>query len=126
MELPSCMTGFVYFLISRDHPNETYIGQGQDINHRLRKHNSGNGAEFTKYYPPYAVFAYVCGFDGNKPLRLHFEKEWKKEVTRLIGESVNCVICWALVADKIIEIIKESHNFDLRLVMLFHPKDYVD
>ena len=75
------------------------------------------------------MFAYVCGFDGNRRLRKYFEKEWQHEVTVLIEQGVNCVIRWALVANKIIDRIKANHKFrdeqDLRLVMLFDPNDYV-
>ena len=125
LELPNCQSGFVYFLISRDHPGETYIGECQDLNVPLWKHNSGNGSEFTSYYPPYGVYAYVCGFDGNLMLCQHFEGQWKSEVTAMICQGVNCVIQWALVAEKIITRIRESHNFpdqhDLRFVTLFDP-----
>ena len=129
LELPNCMTGFVYLLISRDHPTEFYVGECQDLPTRLRKHNSGNGCNSTGYqHAPYAVFAYICGFDCNESLRLHVEKEWKHAIGDLIKNAIRCRIQWALAAQRIVRRINNSSNFpsvsqhQLRLVILFDPK----
>ena len=129
LELPNCMTGFVYFLISRDYPTEFYFGQCQDLPTRLRKHNSGNGSMSTGYqHAPYAVFAYICGFDCNATLRFHVESQWKIAIGDLIKRGIRCIIQWALVGQTIVRRINNSSNFpsvsqhQLRLVILFDPK----
>lgn len=95
-------SAFVYFLISRDHPTEFYVGECQDLPTRLRKHNSGNGSFSTGYYAPYAVFAYICGFDCNRSLCLYVENEWKNAIGDLISRGIRCRIRWALVAQTIV------------------------
>ena len=79
LELPNCMTGFVYFLISVNDHDRIYIGETEDLGRRLKQHNSGNGTAFTKIGRPYAVFAYVCGFNANQDVRKYFEDEWKNK-----------------------------------------------
>ena len=79
MPLPQCNTGFVYMLVStRDH-TFCYIGETVNITVRLNQHNSGYGSITTCHSSlhPYALFAYVCGFDDNKRLRRSFEFMWK-------------------------------------------------
>ena len=79
MPLPQCNTGFVYMLVStRDH-TFCYIGETVNITVRLNQHNSGYGSITTcpSSLRPYALFAYVCGFDDNKMLRRSFEYMWK-------------------------------------------------
>ena len=39
---------FVYLLISNDKHKHTYVGYTKDLNNRLKLHNSGKGAKFTK------------------------------------------------------------------------------
>lgn len=42
---------FVYFLKSIPFPEKTYIGCSQDVNARLKEHNSGNFFHTSKYMP---------------------------------------------------------------------------
>ena len=73
------------------------------------------------YFLPYAVCAYVCGFDGNDTLRLHFENEWKNEVFILNMQGIMSVLQLALVAKTIIKRITandEFRNYQLQFVML--------
>ena len=57
----------------------SYIGETQNIGVRLNQHNQGYGSHTTcnPSLRPYALFAYVCGFEGNKTLRRQFEYTWK-------------------------------------------------
>jgi len=80
MSLPTCNTGFVYMLVSIRVPTFSYIGETGNIITRLNQHNSGYGSHTTcpLSYRPYALFAYVCGFDDNWNLRRQFEFMWKQ------------------------------------------------
>ena len=75
MSLPTCNTGFVYMLVSTRSSSFSYIGETQNIGVRLNQHNSGYGSNTTcdPSLRPYALFAYVCGFDGNYRLQRQFE-----------------------------------------------------
>ena len=79
MRAPDCNTGCVYMLVSMKVPTYSYIGETKNIHACLNAHNSGNGANSTlpESLRPYALFAYVCGFEDNKTLRQNFEKTWK-------------------------------------------------
>ena len=54
-----------------------YIGETQCIKTRLSNHNSGNGSTLTSplHLIPYAVVAFICGFEGNIILRRHIEQQ---------------------------------------------------
>ena len=82
ISLPQSKTGFVYFLISVRNLDYTYIGECSCITKRLYQHNSGHGSTSTApaHCRPFAVFGYICGFNGeNKPLRRQVEKQWKEK-----------------------------------------------
>ena len=46
----------------------------------LNQHNQDYGSQTTcnPSLRPFALFAYVCGFEGNKNLREQFELHWKR------------------------------------------------
>ncbi len=46
----TCMSWFVYIIDCRDHT--LYTGITNDLKHRIRDHNSGNGCRYTKYRYP--------------------------------------------------------------------------
>ena len=77
IELPDCHTGFVYFLISLKDINKSYIGQTFDLRSRLRAHNSGNGTSFTDLNRPWALYAYIIGFDNNRHKMMSIENSWE-------------------------------------------------
>ena len=70
------------------HPNFTYIRTTLCLRKRLKAHNCGRGAAETTlmYLRPFALFAYICGFNKNscmnskKSLWYTTEKKWKKNV----------------------------------------------
>ena len=68
MALPTCNTGFVYMLVSTRDFTYTYIGMTFNIGARLSQNNSGCGSSSTEpsTLRPFALFAYVCGFEGDK------------------------------------------------------------
>ena len=125
IQLPTCRTGFVYYLISCRDPFISYITT-KFISQRLNQHNSGYGSEGTSPLElrPYAVFAYICGFDGNRQLRYHVEREWKVKRDRLATRGVSCQKSFAQSGQQIIEEINNDarvygNNHDLWLVLLF-------
>ena len=90
--LPQCNTGYVYMLLSMKDTNYTYIGKTLSIRRRIQEHNSGTGSTSTEplHLRPYALFAYICGFDSNKDLLSYIERVWKEKRNRMIrrGEMI--------------------------------------
>ena len=125
VSLPQCNTGFVYMLFSIKRQTYSYIGETICIRQRLKQHNSGYGSTSTapSYLRPFAVMAYICGFDGNKTLRCYVEQKWKERRDTLISNNINDPRQWARSGNDVIESINEdSFNIeksDLRLVLLF-------
>ena len=126
LSLPECNTGFVYFLLSTKRQRFTYIGETKDLRRRLNQHNSGHGSMSTThhYLRPFAVLAYICGFDDNKPLREYVEKRWKEERDKLIRHGNDNVKDWARSGPNAInEIDRTSFSLngrpDLRLILLY-------
>ena len=125
VSLPQCNTGFVYMLFSIKRQTYSYIGETICIRQRLKQHNSGYGSTSTapSYLRPFAVMAYICGFDGNKTLRCYVEQKWKERRDTLISNNINDPRQWARSGNDVIESINEdSFNIeksDLCLVLLF-------
>ena len=118
MTLPFCNTGFVYMLISTRDTSFTYIGQTINIGSRLNQHNSGYGSQTTTPLSlrPFRLFAYVCGFGGDRELRFQFEKSWQNLRITERMRGMNDVRQIARLPSVIIPTIP---NIDLRLVLLF-------
>ena len=126
--LPDCNTGFVYMLISCQDKTFSYIGQTSSIRRRLCEHNSGYGSLSTSPIElrPYAVFALVCGFDGNDRLRRRFESLWQYERDELRRRGVICLRQWALCANRVIENVQtdptNQRRCELRLLLFFEDE----
>ena len=86
--LPSHRLGYVYLLVSTRHLNFVYIGSTYDLVQRRDKHNMGFAATQTAptWLRPWAVLAYVVGFDGSKPKFVMFECKWIRRKDEL-GEN---------------------------------------
>jgi len=82
--LPQDNTGFCYILVSLKRQNRTYIGQTFRLLKRLKQHNSGWGSRQTASptLRPWALLAFVCGFDGRRYCMEEFERQWehKREI----------------------------------------------
>ena len=91
--LPECNTGYVYMLLSIKDKIFTYIGMKNCIQTKLQAHNSGYGSSSTEpvHLHPYALFAYICGFDGRRDLMFHVEHAWKVKRNDLIRNGNNDV-----------------------------------
>ncbi len=122
MPLPQCNTGFVYMLVSTQDYTFSYIGETMNISSRLNDHNSGYGSATTLPLSlrPYALFAYVCGFDGDKVLRRNFEYMWKVRRDYERGTGMNSVKQIARLASQIIPSAENYHHVHLILVLNFH------
>ncbi len=79
VEIPSDISGFCYILISLQDMTSTYIGETRNLIRRLREHNSGLGSKQTasQFKRPWALLAYVVGFDSDDISRQNFEREWE-------------------------------------------------
>jgi len=80
--LPTDGTGQVYIsLVSLRDLNFTYIGSTNDLGRRWDEHNKGFGAEQTAPITlrPYAILAYVTGFDKDESKYVRFENRWIAE-----------------------------------------------
>jgi predicted GIY-YIG superfamily endonuclease len=124
--LPQCNTGYVYMLISLKDFNFSYIGKTLSIRRRIQQHNSGIGSVSTEplHLRPYALFAYICGFDSKNDLLFYIERMWKVKRDGLIRNGVNDLKAWASCGSEIIAELDEE-NFgvnpsDLTLVCLFN------
>ena len=73
--LPECNNGFIYMLMIIKDTLFVYIEETKYIRTRITNHNSGHGSSMTTPFQlrPYAVVAYMCGFDGNNILCHHIE-----------------------------------------------------
>jgi predicted GIY-YIG superfamily endonuclease len=82
--LPEDNSGFCYILVSLQDSETTYIGQTRRLIARLQAHNSGNGASTTSdaRLRPWALLAFVCGFDGDRPAMRRFERDWQRKRDR--------------------------------------------
>ena len=99
----------------------SYIGETQNIGVRLNQHNSGFGSETTcpLSLRPYALFAYVCGFEGDRKLRRQFEDMWKtrRDIERRRG--IDNVKQIARLASMVIPFSQNENNVSLTLVLNF-------
>ena len=56
---------FVYILKSINFPNKTYIGFTNNLNNRLKEHNSGKSI-YTNKYKPWEIQTYIAFTDKKK------------------------------------------------------------
>ena len=80
-QLPLDNTGSVYLLVSLADPASvqgTYVGSTKHLAKRLNQHNAGWGSRQTApaCLRPWAMLAYVCGFDSDYARMRVFEEEW--------------------------------------------------
>ena len=60
------MTNICYFLTNKTNPKYTYVGITNKFSRRIREHNSGKGAQYTKRYKTWFYFIHVCGFESRR------------------------------------------------------------
>jgi len=76
--MPTNGLGFVYLLVSTKQLGCTYIGSTDSLVRRWREHNTGYGAEQTRtiHLRPWAMLAFITGFDGTKSVYTAVENDW--------------------------------------------------
>ena len=116
--LPPDNTGFVYILISLK-AHITYIGSCSNILLRLRRHNSGVGALQTapEQLRPWAIMAYVCGFEGNELLYRGLENSWIAAKNRCLRTNTSSMTSTDIVA--IGHSVMQEYNRDRGLSLRF-------
>ena len=79
VSLPQLDMGYIYVLVSIKDIIFTYIGKTMSIRNIIQQHNSGIGSvsTYTFHIWPYALFAYICGFDSKYYLQFYIERLWK-------------------------------------------------
>ena len=120
--IPNCNTGFVYFIVSVTDPSFSYIGQSLCLKTRLQRHNSGSGSLATSpaRLRPFALYAYICGFDCNKNLMLTVESSWQSKRNTLISHGVTDRKQLATCATHAIDqLYGPTLKEELRLITLF-------
>ena len=128
MPLPQCGTGFVYMLVRIRDISFCYIGETKSLSRRLREHDSGCGSHSTAHISlrSFALFAYVCGFDGNVQL---FEREWKKMRDEEFKRCVYCVKQISRLASSVISRMVPGmfgiDRYGLRLILHFDDEWYI-
>jgi len=80
-KVPDSFSGYCYCLVSLRDRQSTYIGQTMNLRKRLHRHNEGIGGVQTSdpALRPWALMAYVCGFECHRRELLDFEYAWKNE-----------------------------------------------
>ena len=98
--------------------NFYYIGKSTKLMQRLRSHNSGRGSSSTTpmNLRPYALFAYICGFDSNENL-FSVENQWKITRDYFIHQQILDPKPWARASQDII-ISQRNNNNGLKMNMI--------
>jgi len=71
---------YVYYLRSINFPNKTYIGFTQDLQERLKRHNTG-GSIYTADFRPWQIVGFF-GFDEDLKAR-RFERYLKTNAGKI-------------------------------------------
>jgi predicted GIY-YIG superfamily endonuclease len=107
------MTGYVYFLLSVRNRSYCYIGTTTNCTRRrIQEHNSGYGSQSTApaYRHPFAVMAYICGFDGEKSdLCLHMECQLKLKRDEMKRNGTD-VRKWARAGQQVIDMVMSNEG----------------
>ena len=95
---------------------------------RINQHNSGYGSSTTAppELRPFALMAYICGFDGQRDLMFHIERQWKLKRDRVRASGSYDPKEWALAGQEAISYRSTSSSdysseqrSELKLVLLF-------
>jgi len=121
IELPQDSSGYVYILLSIKDKCTTYIGQTQNLVTRLKQHNSGYGSVQTANpaLRPWALLAFVSGFDGNVTKRLAFETAWERRRDQAILRRGR--LPPEDIAQLAVSLLEATDTANLRFVMCSFP-----
>ena len=117
VRLPDCNTEFVYFMVSIKNRRKTYIGESLNIQDRFNTHQRGAGTIFTgeTMNRPWAILAYICGFDGRKLWMKSVEDNWQ----RLRLSAINRGVCDPRELARTALHITNNSNNELRFIQHF-------
>ena len=78
VELNNNNEGYAYLLVSTRDLTHIYLGSTKNLANRLKQHNAGDGSQQTqsKNLRPWAVLAYIVGFDENKAAHESIKNNW--------------------------------------------------
>ena len=98
--IPNDNTGQVYILVSTKDTGFVYIGSTFNLSYRFKQHNSGYGADQTcpSSLRPWAILAYVTGFNGNENQFRRFENRWIQEKQKMLSDTTIQTSVEAIVA----------------------------
>ena len=112
-------------LISVSSTDFVYIGKTTNLIERLRIHNSVYRSSSTEpaHILPYALFAYICGFNEDNHLMYYIENKWKEKREQMIGQGIMEPRAWARGVNDVTNLdysnFGSSVDNELRLVLLF-------
>ena len=104
----------------------TYIDKTFFNQIKKKQHKSDIGSDSTELMNlrPYALFAYIWGFNNNNDLLFYLEMIYKEKWDQLIRNGVNDPKSWAYCGEEIISDLNEERfgvkPTDLTLVCLFN------
>ena len=90
VQVPGDNTGCVYILLSMRDLSTTYIGSTDNLLRRFtQEHNAGRGARQTAPVSlrPWAILAYVTGFNGDRADWMRFETLWIQAKERVMDRD---------------------------------------
>ena len=116
--LPPDNGGFAYLLISTVDTTCAYIGSCHNLIKRYERHNKGLGARQTalESLRPWAMFAYVCGFAGDRTRFLSFETEWILAKIRA-GTAASSPNYLVDLAEGLVSRFNSRYNLALKLIL---------
>ena len=116
--LPPDNGGFAYLLVSTVDTTCAYIGSCYNLIKRYERHNRGLGARQTalESMRPWAMYAYVCGFAGDRTRFLGFETEWILAKVRA-GSVANSPNYLVNLAEGLVQDFNSRYNICLKLVV---------
>ena len=105
---------------SLKHKDYAFFGKTICIRKRIMSHNSGYSTirgENTSRLCPFAVMAYICGFNADRELQKHIRSEWEDKKNELCLNGIMEPREWAMSAASIID--SSCDKDELKLVYLF-------
>ena len=101
----------------------SYIGMTNSLRQRIQQHNTGLGSSTTAqlHLRPFALVAYICGFERNRYMMFRAEAKWKLKRDCCIRNGIFDVYSLANCANEVIHDLMNTntHNsFQLLVVFL--------
>jgi hypothetical protein len=116
--LPTHELGYVYMLVSTKQLSCVYIGSTKSLVKRWRQHNTGYGANQTRAIQlrPWAILAFIVGFDGNDQNYIQVEENWIARKQTQVRNGVATVESIHNIGKEVTLDFNEAHAAMLRFV----------